>query len=231
MGALQAHHRHPIDAADATCLSPGPAIMLCRHASLADSLLSAWVVTSKARDEPALRAEEGTARSTRASTSSATGCRTTSSIASRPTRRPNWPRSRALSAGLDRRQIAVIFPEGTRAVADEAGAGAGEDPRARPDAGRSTGSAAAPAAAAPRGSAALLDGLPGGRRRHRLARRLRRARHVRRHPAPPRPPAAHRCSSTPAASPAPTCPTGDAFTAGSTTSGCSPTTRARAAPP
>jgi 1-acyl-sn-glycerol-3-phosphate acyltransferase len=52
MNALQLTTGIRVDAADATSLSPGPAIMLCRHASLADSLLSAWVVTSKARMNP-----------------------------------------------------------------------------------------------------------------------------------------------------------------------------------
>ncbi|MEY4174587.1 MAG: hypothetical protein RI900_1752, partial [Actinomycetota bacterium] len=41
-----------VEATEARCLTPGPAIMLCRHASLADSLLSAWVVTSVARMNP-----------------------------------------------------------------------------------------------------------------------------------------------------------------------------------
>jgi 1-acyl-sn-glycerol-3-phosphate acyltransferase len=33
-------------------MSPGPVVMLCRHASLADSLVSAWVVTSLATKRP-----------------------------------------------------------------------------------------------------------------------------------------------------------------------------------
>ena len=35
-----------------TNCTPGPAVMLCRHASLADSLVSAWVVTSLAGMHP-----------------------------------------------------------------------------------------------------------------------------------------------------------------------------------
>ena len=46
MGALRITTGITVDALEAGQLSPGPAVLLCRHASLADSLLSAWVVTS-----------------------------------------------------------------------------------------------------------------------------------------------------------------------------------------
>jgi len=52
MAALRVTTGISIEATEASCLSPGPVIMLCRHASLADSLLSAWVITSGARMNP-----------------------------------------------------------------------------------------------------------------------------------------------------------------------------------
>ncbi|MBU6317376.1 MAG: 1-acyl-sn-glycerol-3-phosphate acyltransferase [Acidobacteria bacterium] len=52
MRALRVTTGIVVEATEARCLTPGPAIMLCRHASLADSLLSAWVVTSVARMNP-----------------------------------------------------------------------------------------------------------------------------------------------------------------------------------
>ena len=52
MRALRVTTGITVEATEARCLTPGPAIMLCRHASLADSLLSAWVVTSVARMNP-----------------------------------------------------------------------------------------------------------------------------------------------------------------------------------
>ena len=52
MNALNVTTGIAVEAAEASALSPGPTIMLCRHASLADSLVSAWVVTSRARMNP-----------------------------------------------------------------------------------------------------------------------------------------------------------------------------------
>jgi 1-acyl-sn-glycerol-3-phosphate acyltransferase len=41
-----------IDVTGVEALSPGPVVVLCRHASLADSLVSAWVVTTLAGKRP-----------------------------------------------------------------------------------------------------------------------------------------------------------------------------------
>ena len=57
LGLFRAATGIPITADDVDQLQPGPVVMLCRHASLADSLVSAWVITSLAADAPALRAE------------------------------------------------------------------------------------------------------------------------------------------------------------------------------
>jgi 1-acyl-sn-glycerol-3-phosphate acyltransferase len=47
MGALRTTTGLRVDEVDAAALTPGPVVLLCRHASLADSLLSAWIITSK----------------------------------------------------------------------------------------------------------------------------------------------------------------------------------------
>lgn len=52
MGALRATTGLDVVTPGAAALAPGPAVVLCRHASLADSLLSAWVITSLARLQP-----------------------------------------------------------------------------------------------------------------------------------------------------------------------------------
>ena len=52
LGILRATTGIEVVAEDVDQLRPGPAILLCRHASLADSLVSAWVVTSLAGLHP-----------------------------------------------------------------------------------------------------------------------------------------------------------------------------------
>lgn len=52
LGVLRATTGIRVTAENVDQLQPGPAILLCRHASLADSLVSAWVVTSLAGLHP-----------------------------------------------------------------------------------------------------------------------------------------------------------------------------------
>ena len=52
LGVLRATTGIKVIAEDVDQLRPGPAVLLCRHASLADSLVSAWVVTSLAGLHP-----------------------------------------------------------------------------------------------------------------------------------------------------------------------------------
>jgi 1-acyl-sn-glycerol-3-phosphate acyltransferase len=105
-----------ITAEGVDALRPGPLVMLCRHASLADSLVSAWVVTSLAEMRPryVLKRE----------------------LVNDPcldmfgNRLPNYFINREatdsaaelrqiarLSSGLGQGDIAIIFPEGTRSSA------------------------------------------------------------------------------------------------------------------
>lgn len=52
LGVLQASTGIRVHAEHVECLRPGPVVLLCRHASLADSLVSAWVLTSLAGMRP-----------------------------------------------------------------------------------------------------------------------------------------------------------------------------------
>ena len=116
MGALQLTTGIRVDAADATSLAPGPAIMLCRHASLADSLLSAWVVTSKARMNPRYVLKKELLADP---CLDVVGNRLPNYFLNRQASDSTIELAalRALSAGLTDDQVAIIFPEGTRASA------------------------------------------------------------------------------------------------------------------
>lgn len=103
-----------IEAADAACLDPGPVVMLCRHASLADSLLSAWIITTKARMNPryVLKRELLSDPSL-----DIVGNRLPNHFLDRGTddSAAELAALHSLAAGLEADQVAVIFPEGTRA--------------------------------------------------------------------------------------------------------------------
>jgi len=113
MGALQLTTGIRVDAADASSLSPGPAIMLCRHASLADSLLSAWVVTSKARMNPRYVLKKELLADP---CLDVVGNRLPNYFLDRqaPDSATELSALRVLAAGLTDNQVAIIFPEGTR---------------------------------------------------------------------------------------------------------------------
>lgn len=118
MGALRATTGIRVEAAEASSLSPGPAIMLCRHASLADSLLSAWVVTSKARMNPRYVLKRELLSDP---CLDIVGNRLPNYFLDRqaPDSATELAALRKLSAGLADDQVAVIFPEGTRASASK----------------------------------------------------------------------------------------------------------------
>lgn len=103
-----------IEAADAACLSPGPVVMLCRHASLADSLLSAWIITSTARMNPRYVLKRELLSDP---CLDIVGNRLPNHFLDRGTADSAAELSalHSLAAGLEADQVAVIFPEGTRA--------------------------------------------------------------------------------------------------------------------
>lgn len=113
MGALQLTTGIRIEAADASSLPPGPAIMLCRHASLADSLLSAWVVTSTARMNPRYVLKKELLADP---CLDIVGNRLPNYFLDRqaPDSTIELSKLRSLAAGLTDGEVAIIFPEGTR---------------------------------------------------------------------------------------------------------------------
>ena len=186
LGLLRATTGIRVTAEGVDQLGPGPAILLCRHASLADSLVSAWVVTSLAGLHPryVLKRElladpcldiVGNRLPNHFLDREATDSQIELDALTR------------LSAGMGEHDIAVIFPEGTRASPikrERAMQKLGERDPAR-------GGADGRVAASPPTAARWLRGADRRcsrcRHRDRLARRLRWPRHLRRNPAAPRP--------------------------------------------
>ncbi len=114
LGVLRATTGIKVVAEDVDQIRPGPAVLLCRHASLADSLVSAWVVTSLAGLHPryVLKRElladpcldiVGNRLPNHFLDRQATDSQVELEALSR------------LSTGMGAGDIAVIFPEGTRA--------------------------------------------------------------------------------------------------------------------
>ncbi len=102
------------DANAAQVLRGGPAVVLCRHASLADSLVSAWVITSVADMHPRYVLK----RELRFDPClDVVGDRVPNYFLDRDAADSSVELAslRALSAGMGPTDVAVIFPEGTRA--------------------------------------------------------------------------------------------------------------------
>lgn len=113
MAALRTTTGIRVEAVDADCLRPGPAIMLCRHASLADSLLSAWIITSRARMNPRYVLKRELLFDP---CLDIVGNRLPNHFLDRHATdsAPELAALRDLASGLHDDEIAVIFPEGTR---------------------------------------------------------------------------------------------------------------------
>ena len=159
MDALRVTTGVRIEAADASCLHPGPAIMLCRHASLADSLVSAWVVTSGARMNPRYVLKRELLFDP---CLDVVGNRLPNYFLDR-----NAPDSAVelaalgeLSAGLRDDEIAIIFPEGTRASAKKRARAMEKIREKDPSRADRLDSLQHLLPPRPAGSAALIDGCP-----------------------------------------------------------------------
>ena len=115
MAALRTTTGIRVAHADTAPLSPGPVVMLCRHASLADSLLSAWVITSVAVMNPRYVLKRELLFDP---CLDIVGNRLPNHFLDRdaPDSTVELDALRALSAALTVDQVAVIFPEGTRAT-------------------------------------------------------------------------------------------------------------------
>ncbi|CAN5487205.1 hypothetical protein BH10ACT2_BH10ACT2_12740 [soil metagenome] len=114
MGALRVTTGIKVAQVDADCLSPGPVVLLCRHASLADSLLSAWVITTRLAMQPRYVLKRELLADP---CLDIVGHRVPNFFLDRNATDSDaeLDRVRKLSAGMNDRQVAVIFPEGTRA--------------------------------------------------------------------------------------------------------------------
>lgn len=145
---------------DAEALRPGPVVVLCRHASLADSLLSAWAITSLARMRPRYVLKKELLADP---CLDIVGNRLANYFLDRDAADSSAELSAltALTTGMGPDDAGVIFPEGTRASdakRAKALARIGErDPQ------RAGHLAALRHVLPPRpaGSAAMLDGTPG----------------------------------------------------------------------
>ena len=104
-----------VEATNARHLTPGPAIMLCRHASLADSLLSAWVVTSVAQMNPRYVLKKELLLDP---CLDIVGNRLPNHFLDREASDSGAELDalRTLSMNMESDEVAIIFPEGTRAT-------------------------------------------------------------------------------------------------------------------
>jgi len=114
LGMFRAASGIKISADDVGVLRPGPVVLLCRHASLADSLVSAWVVTSLAGMRPRYVLKRELLADP---CLDIVGNRLPNHFLDRDAvdTKGELDALKALAAGMSDDDVAVIFPEGTRA--------------------------------------------------------------------------------------------------------------------
>ena len=159
MSALRLTTGIAVEARSVEVFSPGPVVAFCRHASLADSLVSAWVITSLAHKHPryVLKRE-------------LLGDPCLDVVGNRL---PNYFLDRgaadsstelasltALSAAMGSDDVAVIFPEGTRASAGKRARAMAKIGERDPERAARLASLRHVLPPRPAGSAALLTGAP-----------------------------------------------------------------------
>lgn len=103
-----------VEARGLDAFTPGPTVLLCRHASLADSLVSAWVLTDLVGATPRYVLKRELLADP---CLDVVGNRLANYFLDRTASDSlaELDALRALSAGMDPTDVAVIFPEGTRA--------------------------------------------------------------------------------------------------------------------
>ncbi len=144
---------------DADCLSPGPVVLLCRHASLADSLVSAWVSTTHCGMQPRFVLKRELLGDP---CLDIVGNRLPNHFLDRNATDTDAELAalRALSAGMRSNELAVIFPEGTRASAKKRERALVKIAQRDPERANRLSGLQHLLPVRPAGSAALLDGSP-----------------------------------------------------------------------
>ena len=164
MGALRFTTGIRVAQVDADCLSPGPIVLLCRHASLADSLLSAWVATTCLGMRPRYVLKRQLLADP---CLDIVGHRVPNYFLDRNASdsEAELDEVRKLSAGMDSgnlsdRQLAVIFPEGTRASVKKRERALVKIAERDPDRAHRMAGLQHLLPVRPAGSAALVEGCP-----------------------------------------------------------------------
>jgi len=145
--------------ADAAALRPGPAVLLCRHASLADSLLSAWIITSLADMHPRYVLKRELLADP---CLDIVGNRLPNHFLDRGADDSSTELAalRRLGADMGTDDIAVIFPEGTRASPTKRERALARIAERQPDRAALLGALRHLLPPRPAGSAALVEGAP-----------------------------------------------------------------------
>lgn len=140
-------------------LSPGPVVMLARHASLVDSLVSAWAITAKARMRPRYVLKRELLWDP---CLDIVGCRLPNHFLDREATDGDAELDalRRLSDGMTDRDVTVIFPEGTRASPSKRERALASIGRAQPERAQRMADLRHLLPPRPAGTLALLDGAP-----------------------------------------------------------------------
>lgn len=140
-------------------LPPGPVVMLCRHASLADSLVSAWVITSQARLRPRYVLKKELLWDP---CLDVVGGRLPNHFVDRqsPDSAQELRQLTLLSSDMGERDVTVIFPEGTRASPSKRERALASIERTQPGRARRMAELTRLLPPRPAGTLALLDGAP-----------------------------------------------------------------------
>jgi 1-acyl-sn-glycerol-3-phosphate acyltransferase len=160
IGALRVTTGLRFDTPGAAALRPGPCVLLCRHASLADSLLSAWVITTVAGMNPRYVLKRELLADP---CLDIVGNRLPNHFLDREATDSSAELAslRDLSAGLRDDEVAVIFPEGTRAADHKRSRALARIGERQPERAERLAGLAHLLPPRPAGAAALVAGHPG----------------------------------------------------------------------
>lgn len=160
MGALRFTTGIKVAQVDADCISPGPVVLLCRHASLADSLVSAWVSTTLLGMQPRYVLKRELLADP---CLDIVGNRVPNYFLDRDSTdsEVELDAVRQLSAGMSSNQVGVIFPEGTRASAKKRERALVKIAERDPERASRLQGLQHLLPVRPAGSAALIEGCPG----------------------------------------------------------------------